>query len=60
MCSRGFRRAPPQSGSHPASPRALAKLRPLGVSVDREQISIVDVALLATFVEWSDRGEEGF
>ncbi|HRQ26240.1 Crp/Fnr family transcriptional regulator [Hyphomicrobium sp.] len=40
--------------------RALAKLRPLGVSVDREQVSIVDVALLAKFVESSDRGEEGF
>lgn len=40
--------------------RALAKLRPLGVSVDREQVSIVDVALLAKFVASSDRGEEGF
>lgn len=40
--------------------RALAKLRPLGVSVEREQVSIVDVALLAKFVESSDRGEEGF
>jgi len=40
--------------------RALAKLRPLGVSVDREQVSIVDVALLIRFVDSSDRGEEGF
>ena len=40
--------------------RALAKLRPLGVSVDRENVSIVDVALLAQFVEAGDRGEEGF
>ena len=40
--------------------RALAKLRPLGVSVDREQVSIVDVALLAGFVDSSDRGDEGF
>lgn len=40
--------------------RALAKLRPLGVSVDREQVSIVDVGLLVSFVESSDRGEEGF
>lgn len=40
--------------------RALAKLRPLGVSVDREHVSIVDVSLLAKFVEASDRGEEGF
>jgi len=40
--------------------RALAKLRPLGVSVDREQVSIVDVAVLVQFVESGDRGEEGF
>lgn len=40
--------------------RALAKLRPLGVSVDREHVSIVDVAVLAKFVESGDRGEEGF
>jgi CRP-like cAMP-binding protein len=40
--------------------RSLAKLRPLGVSVDREQVSIVDVKLLVRFVESSDRGEEGF
>jgi CRP-like cAMP-binding protein len=40
--------------------RALAKLRPLGVSVDREQVSIVDVHLLVNFVESSDRGDEGF
>lgn len=40
--------------------RALAKLRPLGVSVDRDEVSIVDVKLLIRFVESSDRGEEGF
>jgi len=40
--------------------RALAKLRPLGVSVDREQVTIVDVHLLVNFVESSDRGDEGF
>lgn len=40
--------------------RALAKLRPLGVSVDREQVSIVDVTLLTQFVDSSDRGDEGF
>lgn len=40
--------------------RALAKLRPLGVSVDRERVSIVDMRLLTQFVESSDRGEEGF
>ncbi len=40
--------------------RALAKLRPLGVSVDREHVSVVDVAVLAQFVEQGDRGEEGF
>jgi CRP-like cAMP-binding protein len=40
--------------------RSLAKLRPLGVSVDREHVSIVDVELLHRFVESSDRGEEGF
>lgn len=40
--------------------RALAKLRPLGVSVDREQVSIADVAALSQFVESSERGEEGF
>lgn len=40
--------------------RALAKLRPLGVSVDREQVTIVDVHLLRGFVESSDRGDEGF
>lgn len=40
--------------------RALAKLRPLGVTVDREQVSIVDVAVLVQFVESGDRGEEGF
>ncbi len=31
--------------------RALAKLRPLGVSVEREHVSIVDVDLLVRFVE---------
>jgi CRP-like cAMP-binding protein len=40
--------------------RSLAKLRPLGVSVDRETVSIIDVQLLVKFVESSDRGEEGF
>ncbi len=40
--------------------RALAKLRPLGVSVDRERVSIVDMRLLLQFVESGDRGEEGF
>jgi CRP-like cAMP-binding protein len=40
--------------------RALAKLRPLGVNVDRETVSIVDVGLLVGFIESSDRGEEGF
>jgi CRP-like cAMP-binding protein len=40
--------------------RALAKLRPLGVSVDRERVTIADVQLLIRFVEASDRGEEGF
>ncbi len=40
--------------------RALAKLRPLGVSVDRERVTIADVQLLMRFVEASDRGEEGF
>jgi CRP/FNR family transcriptional regulator, dissimilatory nitrate respiration regulator len=40
--------------------RALAKLRPLGVSVEREHVSIVDVDLLVRFVESRDVGEEGF
>lgn len=40
--------------------RALAKLRPLGISVDRDRVTIVDASLLAKFVEASDRGEEGF
>lgn len=40
--------------------RALAKLRPLGVSVDRENVSIADIDLLVRFIETSDRGEEGF
>ncbi len=40
--------------------RALAKLRPLGVSVDRETVSIVDVDLLVRFVEASPRDDEGF
>lgn len=39
--------------------RALSKLRPLGVSVERER-SIVDVDLLVRFVESQDRGEEAF
>lgn len=40
--------------------RALGKLRPLGVSVDRDRVAIADVRLLGRFVESSDRGEEGF
>lgn len=40
--------------------RALAKLRPLGVSVDREQVAVADIKLLAAFVLSSDRGDEGF
>lgn len=40
--------------------RALGKLRPLGVDVDREKVTIVDVKLLSRFVEASDRGDEGF
>ena len=40
--------------------RALAKLRPLGVNVEREHVSIVDVDLLVRFVESRDLGEEGF
>lgn len=40
--------------------RALAKLRPLGVSVDREQVAIVDVDLLVRFVDSRDVGDEGF
>lgn len=40
--------------------RALAKLRPLGVSVEREHVSIVDVDLLVQFIASRDRGEEGF
>ncbi len=40
--------------------RALVKLRPLGVSVDRERVTMSDVQLLVRFVEASDRGEEGF
>jgi hypothetical protein len=40
--------------------RAIGKLRPLGVTVDRERVSIVDVDLLVRFVESSDRGDEGF
>ena len=40
--------------------RALSKLKPLGVSVERERVSIVDVHLLVRFVESQDRGEEGF
>jgi hypothetical protein len=40
--------------------RALGKLRPLGVSVEREHVSIVDVDLLVRFVQSQDRGEEGF
>jgi CRP/FNR family transcriptional regulator, dissimilatory nitrate respiration regulator len=40
--------------------RALAKLRPLGVTVEREHVSIVDVDLLVRFVESRDLGEDGF
>jgi CRP-like cAMP-binding protein len=40
--------------------RAIGKLRPLGVTVDRERVSIVDVDLLVRFVESTDRGDEGF
>ena len=40
--------------------RALAKLKPLGVSVEREHVSIVDVDLLVQFVKSRDVGEEGF
>jgi CRP-like cAMP-binding protein len=40
--------------------RALAKLRPLGVSVDRDNVSMVDVDLLVRFVEASPRDDEGF
>jgi CRP/FNR family transcriptional regulator, dissimilatory nitrate respiration regulator len=40
--------------------RAMAKLRPLGVSVDRERVTVADVQLLVRFVEATDRGEEGF
>lgn len=40
--------------------RSLAKLRPLGVTVDRDHVSIVDVQLLHRFVESSDGGNEGF
>ena len=40
--------------------RAISKLRPLGVSVDREHVSIVDVNLLVRFIESSDLGDEGF
>jgi len=37
--------------------RALAKLRPLGVTVDREQVHIDDVAHLQAFVEEGKEGE---
>jgi CRP-like cAMP-binding protein len=40
--------------------RALAKLRPLGISVDRDRVTIVDVALLDQFIQASARGDEGF
>jgi CRP-like cAMP-binding protein len=40
--------------------RALAKLKPLGVSVDREHVAVADIDLLARFAASSDRGEEGF
>jgi CRP-like cAMP-binding protein len=38
--------------------RALAKLRPLGVSVDRESVAITDVQLLVRFVESSEWTED--
>ena len=38
--------------------RALAKLRPLGVSVDREHVAIADVRLIARFAEATDIGED--
>ena len=40
--------------------RALSKLRPLGISVERDRITIADLQLLSRFVEATDRGEEGF
>ncbi len=36
--------------------RALAQLRPLGVGVDREQVTIADVGRLARFVATNERG----
>jgi CRP-like cAMP-binding protein len=38
--------------------RALAKLRPLGVSVDRENVSIADVQLLTRFVDTSESSDD--
>lgn len=37
--------------------RAMAKLRPLGVSVDREHVSIADVRTLVRFAQGSDETE---
>ncbi|MEQ1715832.1 MAG: Crp/Fnr family transcriptional regulator [Hyphomicrobium sp.] len=40
--------------------RALAKLRPLGVIVDRENVTISDVQVIVRFVESSAGPEDGF
>lgn len=40
--------------------RALSKLKPLGVRVDRDKVEVMDVALLVRFVEQSGSEEEGF
>lgn len=37
--------------------RALAKLRSMGVTVDREVVEIADVARLATFIEFAEEGD---
>lgn len=39
--------------------RALTKLRPLGVSVEREHVTIADISALVRFVESSDASEDG-
>jgi CRP-like cAMP-binding protein len=39
---------------------ALVKLRPLGISVDRDRVTVADVQLLVRFAEAADREEEGF
>lgn len=38
--------------------RSLAKLRPLGISVDRENVSVADVGVLARFVEAGSGNED--